>query len=75
MAHHPISHIDKLERQLQERFNTLLTAMRGRDVSDEQARNFNLSAPCRSVVSSDVRVSVDDFKTVLNEVRSSLGKR
>jgi hypothetical protein len=72
---HSVYSVEKLEKQLRDRFEKLLSDMRGTDITKENMRLFNYNAPHRSLIASDIRVSVDDFATILKEIKSSLGKK
>lgn len=73
MANHSLASIEKLEKQLQERHEKLVAAMRGREVSETDMRTLHF--PHRWVNSSDIRVAVEDFGVILKEIKASLGKR
>ena len=75
MGTHSLALIDKLEKQLLERHEKLVAAMQGREVSKDEMRMLQHVHPQRWVNSGDVRVAVDDFATILKEIKSSLGKR
>ena len=75
MANHSVGYVEKLEQQLRERFEKLLFAMQGTELSAEDLRMFQLTYPHRRINSGDTRVAVDDFATILKEIKFSLGKR
>ena len=75
MASHSKAKIQKLQDALQERLDRLLKAMRGTDIGSEEQRMHGLPGPHASVRSDDVRIAVDDFQTILKEIKASLGKR
>lgn len=75
MANHSLASIEKLEKQLQERHEKLVAAMRGREVSESEMRVLQYTTPYRWVNSSDIRVAVEDFGVILKEIKASLGKR
>ena len=75
MPYHSKAKAEKLHKALQERLDHLVTAMYGTDVSEGDARRGGYHGPQVSVRSDDVRIGVDDFTTILKEIKSSLGKR
>lgn len=75
MPHHSKAKVQKLQQALQERFDQLVAAVAGTEASDEDRRMFELTGPHLRVKSDDVRISVDDFQTILKEIKASLGKR
>ena len=75
MPYHSKAKTEKLHNALQERLDRLVTAMYGTDVHEEDAKRGGYHGPQVSVRSDDVRIAVDDFQTILKEIRSSLGKR
>ena len=75
MPPHSKIKIQKLQNALQERLERLLEAMQGTDLSSEEQRLRGFHGPHAIVRSDDVRIAVDDFQTILKEIRSSLGKR
>lgn len=75
MTHHTVGLIEKLEQQLRERFEKLLADMHGREVTKEDMCRGDCKVSHRNIISGDIRVSVDDFATVLKEIKASLGKR
>jgi hypothetical protein len=75
MGTHSSSSIDRLEKQIQERYEKLVVAMQGREVSKEEMRMLQHNLPHRWVTAGDVRIAVDDFATILKEIKASLGKR
>lgn len=75
MPSHPKSKIQKLQTTLQERFDRLLEVTGGTDLSSEDHRLMGLHGPHAMVRSDDVRIAVDDFQTILKEIKASLGKR
>lgn len=75
MPCHPKATTEKLHRALQERFDRLVAAMYGSDVSDQDIRMRGLYGSHVRVSSEDVRIGVDDFATILKEIKTSLGKR
>lgn len=75
MSYHAKAKTEKLHKALQERLDRLVTAMYGTDVSEEDLRRGEYHHPQVSVRSDDVRIGVDDFTTILKEIKSSLGKR
>lgn len=68
------SHIEKLEELLRERFEILVAHMQGKEISEEEKR-LKHSTVSRFVNPGDIRVAVDDFATILKEIKASLGKR
>ena len=75
MPIHPTYAVEKLQKQLQERLDRLLVAMHGKEVTESDLQLRSLRSPHRWVRSDDVRVAVDDFSTILKEIKASLGKR
>lgn len=75
MPNASVGHIEKLEKQLKDRLEILIAHMQGREISEEEMRFNHYSVPYRWVNSGDVRVAVDDFATILKEIKASLGKR
>jgi ribosomal protein S6 len=75
MANHSVGYVNTLEQQLRERFDRLLAAMQGTELDAEDLRMRQLTYPHRRINSGDIRVSVDDFATILKEIKASLGKR
>lgn len=75
MANHSVGYIEKLDTQLRERFEKLLSAMQGTELDAEDLRMLQLTRPHRRINSGDIRVSVDDFATILKEIKATLGKR
>lgn len=75
MAHHPVSNVEKLENQIKERLEKLLIVMHGKELSEKDMADLNYSIPRRSIDNADIRTSVDDFATILKEIKSTLGKR
>lgn len=75
MPCHSKATTQKLHQALQERFDRLVAAMYGTDVSEQDTRMRGLCGPHVSVRSEDVRIGVDDFTTILKEIKASLGKR
>jgi hypothetical protein len=75
MGIHSLSSIDKLEKQLQERHEKLVATMKGLEISKDEMRMLQHTLPHRRVNAADVRVALDDFATIIKEIRASLGKR
>ena len=75
MPNHSTYAVEKLQKQLQERLDRLLVAMSGKEVPESELPLHSLRGPHRWVKSDDVRVAVDDFSTILKEIKASLGKR
>lgn len=75
MAHHSVNFVEKFEQQLRERFEKLLADMQGREITKEEMRMVGYKDSHRSIISGDIRVSVDDFATILKEIKASLGRR
>lgn len=75
MAIHPIEKIEKLEAQLQERFERLVKKMQGRELNTVDAQKHGNPQSLRSVPPEDIRVATDDFATILKEIKATLGKR
>lgn len=75
MTIHPIEKIKKLEAQLQERFENLVTKMQGRELNTVEAQTYGNPQSLRSVPSEHIRVATDDFATILKEIKAALGKR
>lgn len=75
MGIHSLASIDKLEKQLQERHEKLVAAMKGLEISKDEMRMLQHTLPHRRVNAGDVRIAVDDFVTILKEIKTSLGKR
>lgn len=75
MADHSVRYVEKLEKQLRERFDKLLVAVKGRETTEDELRVAGFVDPHRFVIPGDVRVTVDDFATILKEIKASLGKR
>lgn len=75
MANHSLALIEKLEKQLQERHEKLVAAMKGQEVSDSEMRTLQYTTPHRWVNNSDIRVAVEDFGVILKEIKATLGKR
>ncbi len=75
MPYQPKYKIEKLQNLLQQRLDNLFSAMQGSEVSDADHRLSSLTSPHRLIRSDDVRVAVDDFSTILKEVKATLGKR
>lgn len=75
MPMHSKQTIEKLQNTLRERLDRLLTAIQGADITSEEERMHELPGPHTKVRSDDVRIAVDDFQTILKEIRATLGKR
>lgn len=75
MPMHSKHTIEKLQNTLQERLDRLLKAIQGTDVTSEEERMHGLHRPHARVRSDDVRIAVDDFQTILKEIKATLGKR
>lgn len=75
MPSHSKNNIQKLQSTLQERFDRLLEVMQGIDISSEDHLQMGLHGPRANIRSDDVRIAVDDFQTILREIKASLGKR
>lgn len=67
--------VEKFEQQLQARYDRLLTAIQGRERTAPTDPASPPQLPQRLVNDSDVRVAVDDFATILKEIKATLGKR
>lgn len=70
--------ITGLKGMLQERVARLLAEMDGQEVPEAIASGEGLPGKGRDYryfSGSDVRVAVDDFATVLREIKATLGKR
>ena len=75
MPYHSKAKVQKLQHALQERFDQLMAAVAGTEASDNDRRMYELTGPHLIVRSDDVRIAVDDFQTILKEIKASLGKR
>jgi hypothetical protein len=75
MPYHSRPKVQKLQQALQARFDQLMTAVAGSEASEHDLRAFQLTGPHVAVRPSDVRIAVDDFQTILKEVKGTLGKR
>lgn len=75
MAYHSTAKIEKLHKQLQERLDRLVSAMYGKNVAEKDLPLRELKIPHQAVKADDVRIAVDDFSTILKEIKASLGKR
>jgi hypothetical protein len=75
MASHSQALIKKLEGKLKERYDNLVSCMGGRPVDETEIRAFNVPNDHRHVSSADVRIAIDDFSTILKEIKATLGKR
>ena len=75
MSIHNIEGIQKLEAQLQERFEKLCKQMLGRELNEGEAKRYGNPKALRNVSSEDVRVATDDFATILKEIKATVGKR
>ncbi len=75
MSIHPFEKIQRLEVQLQERFEKLVKKMQGRDLTEVEAKAYGNPQSLRNVPSEDIRVAADDFATILKEIKATLGKR
>lgn len=62
-------------QQLQERHEKLLKAMKGRAVQADEIHMHSYPETHRFVTASDVRIAVDDFATILKEIKGTLGKQ
>jgi len=49
--------------------------MRGADLSENDLKTFKLYSPHKRINDSSIRVAVDDFTTILKEIKSTLGKK
>lgn len=74
MAIHSENSVNKLTSRLKERYDLLITAMIGRPINPDQAFRTNLPETHRMVAADDVRIAVDDFSTILKEIKATLGK-
>ncbi|WP_447896445.1 hypothetical protein [Stenotrophomonas acidaminiphila] len=74
MPYHSTAKIERLEKRLQERFDHLVKVVNGSEVSPKYLPSHS-TGPHRSVFAEDVRIAVDDFSTILKEIKASLGKR
>lgn len=75
MGIYSLALIDKFESQLQERFEKLVVTMKGIEIGQNEMRTLQYTLPHRRVNAADIRVAVDDFATILKEIKASLGKR
>ena len=75
MSMHSKQAIQKLQNTLQERLDRLLKAIQGTDVTGEEEILNGLHGPHARIRSDDVRIAVDDFQTILKEIKATLGKR
>jgi hypothetical protein len=76
MSYHSVSRIEKLEQQLRDRFEKLLSVMQGRELTKAEISISNYQkTPHRFITSDDIRVAVDDFATIHKEIKATLGKR
>jgi hypothetical protein len=49
--------------------------MQGTDIGSDEQRLRGFHGPHATVRSDDVRIAVDDFQTILKEIKATLGKR
>lgn len=75
MAIYSLASIDKLEKQLQERYMKLVAVMHGLEVTKDEMKILHYTHPHRRVNDDDIRVAVEDFSIILKEIKASLGKR
>lgn len=75
MTIYTIEKIQRLEKQLKERFEKLCKQMLGRELSGSEAARYGNSKDLRDVSSEEVRIATDDFATILKEIKATLGKR
>lgn len=66
--------VNKLTSKLKERVELLAAAMNGNPLNADEVSRTNLPDTYRSVAPDDVRMAVDDFATILKEIRTTLGK-
>jgi len=71
MGTHAKVKISRLESQLQERMDKLLIAIRGSESNSSEETDYE---PLKKmyVDASSVRVAVDDFQTILKEIKREL---
>lgn len=74
MAIHSDLLVNKLTGKLKERVESLATAMNGSPLNTDEISRSNFPETYRSVAPDDVRMAVDDFATILKEIRTTLGK-
>ncbi|WP_026600520.1 hypothetical protein [Methylomonas sp. 11b] len=74
MAIHSENTVKKLKARLKERYDLLITAMDGRTINPDEAFRTALPETHRVVAPDDVRIAVDDFSTILKEIKATLGK-
>ncbi len=75
MGHFALGEIEWLEKQLRERFDNLVSRMHGRPMSEADLKMYDLTGERRIVQPGNVRIAVDDFATILKEIKATLGKR
>jgi hypothetical protein len=75
MAAHSENAVDKLVKKLQERHEYLVSTMRGRPVKADEIHMNNYPETHRVVDPSEIRIAVDDFATILKEIKLTLGKK
>jgi len=71
MGTHYQSEIDGFEKQLQERVEKLLLAIHGHDAYSED-EDDHISKYSRLINPSEIRIAVDDFQTILKEIKRVL---
>lgn len=72
MEYQSVAKIDRLHTELQQRLERLIQAMQG---GEPKHIPDHLYGPQRLVSGEAVRLAVDDFATVLKEIKASMGKR
>ena len=75
MAVHSKSTIEKQENILKARFDALTLSMYGRPVNADEIYRENFPETHRVICADDVRIAIDDFSTILREIKATLGKR
>lgn len=74
MAIHYSSKVERFENELQARYERLLSAIQGKEEIPLQDPALPATAPQRRVNASDVRLAVDDFASILKEIKVSFGR-
>lgn len=74
MAIHYSSKVERFENELQARYERLLSAIQGKEEIPLQDPSLPATALQRRVNASDVRLAVDDFASILKEIKVSFGR-
>lgn len=74
MAIHSDLRVNGLVQQLQERHEKLVEIVQGRAPTEDERMRHSVPNDHRVVNPSRVRVAVDDYMTMLREVKKLLGK-